>query len=863
MEIAMKTRQGLAAVCTALLFLASGCGKAVEDNSRHLVGEDPPTEPSAEVLASVGADPDKMELIASDNKLALYFNLITSEFYIEDRISKMRWYSNPEKWNTDGGASGSNLEMLGSQVVVDYYSDKNESGTMSSYKDAFQKGQITAEKIDGGVRVTYQLGVASTKHNYPEIIRADILDDLLKNIDASVAKILKGRYRLVTVKELPSSQRSTYLNKYTKLEDFDKVYILRDNLSKKALKELEQQFRNAGYSYDDVEEEEARFGINRTDTQTPAFRIPVEYTLSDGDFLATVLTEQIQYTKGYHLTSLRLLPYFGAAGKEEQGYLFVPDGSGALIQLNRNTGDGVLYSGSIYGEDLARKKSSGTASRRQIYMPVFGVNTASSSVLGIVEQGAAGSSIYAYTSGVYTGYNNIYACFAPQIADALSYAEDTSAADTLVFQRVSSTQRFAVRYRFHSGEGDYVTMAKLYRKYLIDTGAITDTTSAGNSFYLELTGGIDKKVNVMGIPFSATEPLTTFEQAEKILTELQQNGVDRISLRYVGWANGGLNNTLFRKANPLSVLGGTSGFKALAEYTKENGIGFYPDAELTYVYKNNMFDGFSPSKQAARFVNRQVVSQSKRLISTGTVTDDAVTTGYLLSISQFDSVLQSFLKSYQKYGVSGLSLKSIGSCISGDYNEAAPIDRAQAMNMLKDSMEKRLSGQYDLLTDGCNAELLPYTKQVTDMPTSSSGLAVTHCSVPFYQIAVSGSVRYTTEAVNMTSDYQKNILKAYEHGASLYCRWMYADSDRLLDVNRTDLYALSYHTWFDDTVALYREYQSRMGEIAGQQIIEHQYITQSFTRTVFANGKQVLVNYGSEPAVYHQVTVPAMSAEII
>ena len=149
------------------------------------------------------------------------------------------------------------------------------------------------------------------------------------------------------------------------------------------------------------------------------------------------------------------------------------------------------------------------------------------------------------------------------------------------------------------------------------------------------------------------------------------------------------------------------------------------------------------------------------------------------------------------------------------------------------------------------------------MPNGSSGLAITDCSVPFYQIAVSGAVRYTTEAVNMASDYQQNILKAYEYGASLYCRWMYADSDKLLNVNRTDLYALSYRTWFDDTVALYREYQSRMGEIAGQQIIEHQYITQSFTRTVFANGKQVLVNYGSEPAVYHQVTVPAMSAEII
>ena len=92
---------------------------------------------------------------------------------------------------------------------------------------------------------------------------------------------------------------------------------------------------------------------------------------------------------------------------------------------------------------------------------------------------------------------------------------------------------------------------------------------------------------------------------------------------------------------------------------------------------------------------------------------------------------------------------------------------------------------------------------------------------------------------------------------------MYADSDKLLNVNRTDLYALSYRTWFNDTTALYREYQSRMGEIAGQQIVGHQYITDSLTRTVFANGKQVLVNYGSEPAVYNNVKVSAMSAEII
>ena len=77
----------------------------------------------------------------------------------------------------------------------------------------------------------------------------------------------------------------------------------------------------------------------------------LEYKLDGENLIAFIDPKKVEYnTENYSLVDIDLLEFFGAAGSEEEGYLFVPDGSGALIYLNSGKKDSA-YIASVYGRD--------------------------------------------------------------------------------------------------------------------------------------------------------------------------------------------------------------------------------------------------------------------------------------------------------------------------------------------------------------------------------------------------------------------------------------------------------------------------------------------------------------------------------
>ena len=52
----------------------------------------------------------------------------------------------------------------------------------------------------------------------------------------------------------------------------------------------------------------------------------------------------------YPISAIQILPFFGAANLDQTGYIFIPDGSGALIDLNNGKEHYQPFSARVYGQ---------------------------------------------------------------------------------------------------------------------------------------------------------------------------------------------------------------------------------------------------------------------------------------------------------------------------------------------------------------------------------------------------------------------------------------------------------------------------------------------------------------------------------
>lgn len=122
-------------------------------------------------------------------------------------------------------------------------------------------------------------------------------------------------------------------------------------------------------------------------------------------------------------------------------------------------------------------------------------------------------------------------------------------------------------------------MARYYQSYLAEHGGLPEAQPAASAeapvntpFYLELVGGITKTKHVLGIPYQSLEALTTFEEAQSILEQMKQRGIDHIKLKYAGWFNRGLDHKVPDRLSVDQAIGGSKGLNRLAAYAKEQDI---------------------------------------------------------------------------------------------------------------------------------------------------------------------------------------------------------------------------------------------------------------------------------------------------
>ena len=122
----------------------------------------------------------------------------------------------------------------------------------------------------------------------------------------------------------------------------------------------------------------------------------MEITLTQTGIKATVPLKDIrERSDRILLTGVTVLPNFGAARADTEGYMLLPDGSGVLADFSTRN---FSYSQRIYGKDYAVVSSTSSGSSQIARMPIYGIKQGNGAFLSVISSGAARAYVGAFAS---------------------------------------------------------------------------------------------------------------------------------------------------------------------------------------------------------------------------------------------------------------------------------------------------------------------------------------------------------------------------------------------------------------------------------------------------------------------------------
>lgn len=595
------------------------------------------------------------------------------------------------------------------------------------------------------------------------------------------------------------------------------------------------------------------------------FVIPVQYVLEEDCLAASIISEGIEEEvwedpdtdpeKKQSVMNVALLPFMGAAGSDDEGYLIIPDGSGALIHFNNGRTGAAIYQQDVYGRDDALTIRKAATTTYDVNMPLFGIVRNGRALMAVVENGDYQAQLNAMVNGQLTGYSNAY--FAVQYihmeANTIMPGSEHSTDVMLPTNTFRDMGNFTVRYYPLAAENaTYADVAAAYRAQLGLKESIADASTQ----QLEMVASIPSIDTFLGVPYESVRVLTSYEQAAQTLRDFAAEGLNDLTLRYTGWSKQSVRGKMVTGLDLDNRLGGKKAFDGLRQAVKETGAEMVLAVDLIDIYEDG--NGYWSLFAATDSVNSTAKQVPEFLQSTG-YQDPEGKPWYLLSPDKVPEAARKLAENLSGQ-VDGVSLSMLGNTVYSSFGKTG-ISRTSAGMYWQQALET-LSGKIQTLSaKTASAYAFPYIEQVDATPCASSRFEVTDMEIPFYQMVTHGAMALYTEPVNEDGNVRKALLRAIEYG--MYPSWRVIAGDTAL-LSGTD-----YASWHAASLDAWREeikntaaWMAPLGVYAGMQMTGHEQVTATLSVTTYANGDMVLVNYGSEDAEHLGVTVPALGYAI-
>jgi len=561
-----------------------------------------------------------------------------------------------------------------------------------------------------------------------------------------------------------------------------------------------------------------------------------------------VPAESITEGDAFKLRSVKCFPFLGSVfGDSIPGYVFVPDGSGALIRYKPIDAVTEIYEFNYYGSDTGILRTG--VDEAMLNFPVYGMihGVRQHGFVQIIENGDAFATLvvspaknnlkyyYSYNKFV---YRNTY-------RSPSSKADAASGAGQQVIEAGRNSCDVAVVYAFLAGDdADYVGMANGYQDYLVGQNADFGRAPAVGVVpaLIELIGAEPSP----GFLFDEMRVMTSYAGAGRILSELATT-IPALTVVYKGWSDGGYSAGGVDYDRREAALGTQAELLELIE-TYNQG----PNALL-------LFTDFLRVSDAGSYSVYRDVSQR---IDTSLHTAFGIErTWYYLSPTRSVMYLDRAVDTLLGWGATELALGSIGYLLYSDYRDTADaVDRAEAIALYRTALA---DGSMDFSVYRANAYLLAYANRYLSVPTTSSGYAIYTDTVPFAAILLAGVMEAYGPYANFFANRTEETLRSIDYGLLPSFILTEASAYLLNDTELASLYSSSYDTWREAVGDIYGSVASALSTFYGSRVVSRRVPAPGIVMTSYDNGVTVYVNYTGSDYLAGLLTIPAQSFEAV
>ncbi len=802
-----------------------------------------PTVPASERAASLGTielSEGKVMVAESDTK-ELYINTKSLNISVKDKKTKTTW-------NAISEASKKATEM--SLLTLSYLGEDNSLTKWDSYTYCVEHETYSLEKIENGVRIRLNMN-AGELANFYEFMPSKISAERYETI------FLGGLENLKNSGELEEAQYDKYIKTlslvYSKSKSeaaYTVNYVGQPPGS--AVTQLIQVAKLTGYTTDMLLADAEANGFTVEFAEPAEFNLVLEAVLEGDELVVNVPGSAVESLNDYYVVqNIELMPNFALVQSKEvtDGYMLIPDGSGALMKMNSYQAKIPEYVRPVYESDFFKEYYYLSEYGEDLMMPIFGmmVNEGTKdprAFMAIIESGTENAYITAKLGSadeadVGVVYNKIYASFdTVQYDNVKVFGEYSDNGTSYLVQTEFMPIDYKVRYMLYPEKTGYYEMAKDYQDYLLrGTENHESVYQTEAQLYLDVLAGVTLTDRILGIPYDYEASLTTVKQAQEIVEDL---GDRNLILAYDGAYDGGLENTLQNSAALAKVNGKADDWKKFEAFLDEKDVELYMTASFLKIFNGG--NGYVTKLHALSDYSSDPVHMYGYDMS---MADFVLSSSnyHLLKPIYLKSVVESFIASED--AKRNLCLTDLAAQYYADYDNGDMVLPHEAQAAVNEVIGLLAADRKVAMTNP-RADKLVNASIAVDIGRKSSEYATFATSIPFRQLVMNGLCQYTTTNINNNSRAASYyLLQALETGAMPKYTVMASDADVLQNSAYSYYYDVQYAPMADEIKAVYDEYAAAMEVIGTANIVNHTVLDENVFLTEYENGTQIITNYNA------------------